>query len=152
MRYKYLLERSRGFTLIELLIAAAVFAFAITGILQMFISATFLDRVNRNKNIARNHAETVMEKIMESLKSETVDHLQAQISAGNWSWNYSTIGDNLGCASPYAYPCVLDNESITTSYNASTSDPLGINVTVSWENRAQTNMSSLCLETLVSQR
>jgi prepilin-type N-terminal cleavage/methylation domain-containing protein len=143
----------KGFTLVELLIAAAIFAFTMSGILLMFINCAFLDKANRNKSIATIHAEFVMEDIMEYMRSSDIGPLQTQIEAPlvAWNWNSSTIGNKLGCPSPYVYPCVLNSESITTSC-VHNSNPLDITVTVSWKDRAQTNTRSLALETLISKR
>lgn len=140
----------KGFTLIELLLAAAIFAFAMSGILYMFINTAFLDQANRNKSIATAHAEFAMEDIMEYMRTSDVSSLQTQIETPNlaWNWNTNTIGSKLGCASPYAYPCVLDSESITTTC-VHDSDPLDVTVTVSWKDRAQANTRSLALETLI---
>ena len=145
----------KGFTFLELLIAVAIFAFAMAGILLMFISCAFLDQANRNKSIATTHAEFEMEDIMEYMRNNELSSLQTQIEAASRYWDSSTtptIGNKLGCASPYVYPCVLNNETIQTTYDNTTTDPLGITVTVSWKDRAQTNTRSLQLETLISKR
>jgi len=67
------LTNKKSFTLSELIIATAIFAFAITGILQMFISCAFLDQANRNNNIAIVHAETALEYI-KSLSFNTIQN------------------------------------------------------------------------------
>jgi prepilin-type N-terminal cleavage/methylation domain-containing protein len=54
---------NRGFTFIELIFAIAIFAFAMAGILLLFINCAFLDTANREKAIAISHAETAMEYI-----------------------------------------------------------------------------------------
>jgi prepilin-type N-terminal cleavage/methylation domain-containing protein len=140
----------KGFTLIELLIATAIFVFAASGIVYMFINCAFLDQANRNKSIATTHAEFVMEDIMEYMRTNNVSSLQTQIETPNlaWNWNTNTMGSKSGCASPYAYPCVLNSESITTTC-VHGSDPLDVTVTVSWKDRAQANTRSLQLETLI---
>jgi len=148
------LMNKKGFTLVELLIAAVIFAFAMSGILLMFINCAFLDQANRNKSIAATHAEFVMEDIMEYMKSGDIGPIQDEIDSGAWDWNSSTtppIGNYLGCASPYVYPYVLNSESITTTYVTET-NPLDVTVTVSWKDRAQANLRSLTLETLISKR
>jgi prepilin-type N-terminal cleavage/methylation domain-containing protein len=129
------LMNKKGFTLPELLIAAAIFAIAMAGILQMFISSAFLDQANRNKSIAVTHAEFVMEDIMEYMRSGSGDLalLRTRIDLKDWTWDNTTIGQKLGCA---VYPCVLDSESIT----------------VNWRDRAQTNIRPLSLRTLISKR
>ncbi|MBU1912315.1 MAG: prepilin-type N-terminal cleavage/methylation domain-containing protein [Candidatus Omnitrophica bacterium] len=144
----------KGFTLVELLIAAAIFAFVMSGVLLMFINCAFLDQANRNKGIATTHAEFVMEDIMEYMRSGDLVPLQDEIDSGEWYWDSSTtppIGNYLGCTSPYVYPYVLNSESITTTYVTET-NPLDVTVTVSWKDRAQANPRSLTLETLISKR
>jgi prepilin-type N-terminal cleavage/methylation domain-containing protein len=148
---KMSLTNIKGFTFPELLIAAVIFALAMCGILLMFISCGFLDQANRNKNIAAGHAELVMENIIDYMRSGDLTPLQGQIDAATWNWDSDDIGAKLGCASPYVYPCVLDSESITTTYVAAT-NPLDVTVTVSWKDRAQTNTRSINLETLISKR
>ncbi len=152
----------KGFTLPEVLIAAAIFAFAIAAILKMFIGCAFLDQTNRNKGVATTHAEFVMEDIMEYMRNNTdsdpLASLQTTIDPpevggeGAWNWDSDTICNRLGCTSPCVYPCVLNNESIATSYNTNTTNPLEITVLVSWKDRAQTNTRSLELKTLISKR
>jgi len=139
----------KGFTLLELLIAAGIFAFAISGILLVFINCALLDKANRNKSIATSHAEFVIEDIMEYMRTNELDSLQNNIvNNGMWNWNNAAICNNLGCA-PCVYPCVLNSESITTSCINATS-PLEITVTVSWQDRAKTR--NLELKTLISKR
>lgn len=142
---------SKGFTLVELLIATIIFAFAISGILLLFIKCASLDQANRNASIATTHAESVMEDIMEYMRSADITPLQAQIETPNlaWNWNTATIGSKLACPSPYVYPCVLDNETITTTCVHS-SDPLEITVKVEW--KELTRQRSLELKTLISKR
>jgi prepilin-type N-terminal cleavage/methylation domain-containing protein len=139
---------NKGLTLLELLIAAAIFAFAMSGILYMFINCAFFDQANRNKSIATTHAEFVLEDIMEYMRSSDLNLLQTGIASGVWNWDSSTISNELGCT---GYPCVLNSELINTAYVSAT-DPLNITVTVRWKDRAQTNERNLTLETSISER
>lgn|GEM_PF-1914144 len=137
----------KGFTLPELLIAVMILAFVIAGILQVFITCALLDRANRNKSIAMAHAEFVMEDIMEYAR---VNELST-IDLNSWNWNSATIGNRLGCPSPYAYPCILNSETIVAAATGS-SNPLGVIITVSWKDRHNSNTRHLELETLISKR
>jgi len=143
------LMNKKGFTLSELLIAAAIFAFAMSGILLMFINCAFLDQANRNKSIAIIHAETAMEYI----RSQT----------------FSTIRNNL-CTSvvsplvpePVTWslgPATLNLSGLTSeSINAITTqtccsriplDWLDVTVNVSWLDKGQRSRS-LALGTSIS--
>ncbi len=146
-------ESKKGFSLFEVLVAAAIFAFAMAGILPVFIKCGLLDQTNRNKGISATHAEAIMEDIMEYMRNHETSDLQLNLA----TWNLNTvaaIGSQLGCTLPYVYPCVLDNESITTTY--SDADPVNhpplITVTVQWNNKLQTNARTLTLRTYTSKR
>lgn len=52
-----------GFTLMELMVAVGILAVAIIGLLSVFISVSFLSQANRNKIIAINDAQYVLEKV-----------------------------------------------------------------------------------------
>jgi len=156
-------KNSRGFTLPELLIAAMIFAFAASGILAMFINCAFLDQANRNKSIAAIHAEFIIEDIMEymrlNLNANPLTFLQEKIDPalggkGDWDLDSGTtvkIGDYFGCTFP-VYPCVLNNESISTTYDPLGTDPLEITVEVSWQDGAKTKTRYLELKTYISKR
>ncbi len=162
------LTNKKGFTLSELLLAAAIFAFAMSGILLMFVNCSFLDQANRNKSIATAHAEFVMEDIMEYMRNNTdltpISSLEGEIDDGTWNWDLCTICNELACNSPSlclvpckGYPCVLNGESITTTYTdvVFPEDPTKITeitVTVNWQDREQVNPRSLELKTKITKR
>ena len=52
-----------GFTLLELMVAVGILAVAITGLLAAFINASLLSLANRNKIIAINDGQYVLEKV-----------------------------------------------------------------------------------------
>ncbi len=54
---------NNGFTLLELMVAAGILVVAITGLLAAFINASFLSQANRNKIIAVNDAQYVLENL-----------------------------------------------------------------------------------------
>ncbi|MCX5713141.1 MAG: prepilin-type N-terminal cleavage/methylation domain-containing protein [Candidatus Omnitrophica bacterium] len=144
-------KNKKGFTLSELLIAAAIFALAMAGILQLFISCAFLDQANRNKSIASTHAEFTMEDIMEYMRNNELSSLQSQINSGNWNWNSATICSKLGCG-VCTYPSVLNSESIATTRFSSSTDPLDVMITVSWKDRPNASLRSLILKTEIAKR
>ncbi|MBN2830874.1 MAG: type II secretion system protein [Candidatus Omnitrophica bacterium] len=55
--------KKKGFTLPELLLAVAILAFAISGMLYLFVNCSFLNNSNRNLSIATSHGQFVMEGI-----------------------------------------------------------------------------------------
>ncbi|MDD3087992.1 MAG: prepilin-type N-terminal cleavage/methylation domain-containing protein [Candidatus Omnitrophica bacterium] len=124
-----------GFTLSELLLAVAILAFAMSGMLYLFVNCSFLDNANRNLSLAVSHGQFVMEDI----KDADFSSLQASINAGVWNWDAVAISAKGLTA--------LDNESIIT---ASTGvDPLHIVVTVLWKDRGSIDRSFI-LETLIA--
>lgn len=129
--------------------AGAIFAFAMTGILKMFILCTALDKANRNKSIAITHAEFVMEDIMEYLRNDAndINSLYEEIEdedKKSWDWASANItSKNL---------TVLDSEFIDTAAPSGIANPLHITITVNWKDTEQAKTRSLELETLMSKR
>ncbi|OQB12858.1 MAG: hypothetical protein BWY16_00355 [Candidatus Omnitrophica bacterium ADurb.Bin205] len=125
----------RGFTLSELLLAVAILAFAMSGMLYLFVNCSFLGNANRNLSLAVSHGQFVMEDI----KAAEFSGLQESINAGVWNWDAATISAKGLTA--------LNNESIIT---ASTGvEPLHIVVTVLWKDRGSIDRSFV-LETLIT--
>ncbi len=144
------LMNKKGFTLVELLMAVAILAFAMSGILLMFINCAFLDQANRNKSIATIHAETAMEYIRSQTFSTIQNNLCTSVVSPlvpepvTWSLGPATL--NLSG---------LTSESInaTTTSNCCSRIPLDwldITVEVKWKDRAQTNERNLKLGTSIS--
>lgn len=146
------IKKRKGFSLVEVLVTAAIFAFAMAGILQLFIKCAALDQSNQNKGIATTHAETVMEDITEYMRSHEPSSLQGYLE--HWNWNtVAAVSTNLGCAAA-VYPCVLNSETITTTYSDAdpTNHPPVITVTVRWKDRTLANERSLILKTFTAKR
>lgn len=139
------LMNKKGFTLIELLIAAAIFAFAMSGILLMFTNCAFLDEANRNKSIATIHAETAMEY----MRSQDFSTIQNNLCSGGVPTDWNLLSSlNL------SLPSGFTNESIkaTTTQNCCSESPLNwlvITVEVSWLDKGQRSRS-LTLGTSIS--
>jgi len=53
----------RGFTLAELLLAAAILAFALAGLLALFVNCLVLNETNRNFTLAYSNIQAKMEEI-----------------------------------------------------------------------------------------
>jgi Tfp pilus assembly protein PilW len=116
------MKGKKGVTLVELILAAAILAFAITGVLGVFTNCLILNTTNKDLTIASSHAQYVLEKI----RNTAFTGLQDAIESGTWNYTSSTINaTNL---------TALSGETITTVPGYST-DPLEVNVTVSWRDQ-----------------
>ena len=113
---------SKGFTLSELLLAAAILAFALSGLLLLFVNCMLLNAANRNLTIATSHAEFALEEI------ETTTFA----SIASATWNNATI------TSKGLTP--LNNESIVITVTGT--DLKNISVLASWLDRGQKNRST----------
>jgi hypothetical protein len=129
----------QGFTLAELLLAAAISTFALSGILFLFINCYFLNEANRNLSIAMSHAQYIMEDI----KNETtLQNIRDRITNGDWNLDATEInaeglqamrGESIttcccSAACQEASPCLV---------SCPATDPLGIYLRVSWQDRNQ---------------
>ncbi|MCX5706280.1 MAG: type II secretion system protein [Candidatus Omnitrophica bacterium] len=128
---------NKGFALPELLLAVAILAFALSGLLLLFINCAFLNEANRNLSIASSHTQFVMEDIREAA-STGFSSLKANINAGNWDWNSTAINTHGLTA--------LTNEAIDAQ--ASGTEPLDVIVTVTWKDRSGKDRS-IAIETLI---
>jgi len=120
----------RAFTLTELLLAAAILAFALTGLLMIFINCIFLNDANRNLTIAFTHAQFAMEEI----KNTDFASIASQ------TWNNATI------ISKGLVP--LNSESIIITVTGT--EPLDVLVTVNWKDRGVRDRSTV-LRTLITE-
>jgi Tfp pilus assembly protein PilV len=69
MRWK----SKKGFVLLEVLLATAIAAFAICGILLMYITGMDLIRTSRNSSIATNYAQGIMEQVRNTPSKDIPD-------------------------------------------------------------------------------
>ena len=122
MKNKHILSE-KGMTLPEMMLAAAILAFALVGILLLFVNCSLLNEASRNLTRAASHAQFVMEDI----KNASFAALKSNIEAGNWNWDINQIEGNE--LSP------LNNQTIVTQCIGT--DPLSIVVTVSWQDHRQ---------------
>lgn len=133
---------SKGFTLPELLLAAAILAFALSGLLLLFTNCILLNAANRNLSIATSHAQYIMEDI----KVAGFTGLETRIINNNgtptgWDLNVTQIE-----SAPYNLSA-LDTETIET--DCGSGDPLGVSVAVNWLDRAG-KARSIQLQTLIT--
>lgn len=108
-----------GFTLIELMIGAGILAFALCGIISGLVSFMLLAQMARDKTVAVNDAQRVMEQIWDTSFSSI-----ASIDWTDWAVNN-------GCDT-------LDNEQVNITFaypEALAADLLKITVTCTWQTR-----------------
>ena len=120
----------KGITLAEVLLAVAILAFALTGLLMIFINCIFLNDANRNLTIACTHAQFAMEEI------KNTDF--ASIASQTW--------DNATIISKGLVP--LDSESIIITVTET--EPLDVLVTLNWKDRGVRDRRT-ALETLITE-
>lgn len=130
------LRARAGFTLPELLLAAAILAFALSGILLLFINCIFLNESNRNLTTAITHAQFVLEEI----KNTTFNNIATNINAGTWDLN------SAGITAKGLIP--LSNESIDASVSGTTL--LDVTIPVSWRDFG-TRDRNFTLRTLIAE-
>ncbi len=128
----------RAFTLSELLLAAAILVLVLAGLLLLFLNCLILNEANRNLTVATSHAQYIMEQIKDTDFAE----VETNINAGNWDLDATEIG-----SSPYNFTA-LNGEVINASVTQS-GNPLGVSVTVQWNERGQRSRSTT-LETLIA--
>jgi type II secretory pathway pseudopilin PulG len=119
-----------GFSLAELLLAAGLLAFAISGILALFISCIFLNEGSRNTTLATSHAQYALEDLKNTSFGSIV----------SFSWDSEAIS-NKGLQP-------LNNESL--SCTVSGSFPKSIAVTVNWQDRGIRDRT-LSLNTIIAE-
>lgn len=124
--YPRLKLNKSGFTLAELLLGAAIMAFALAGLLALFISCMRFDEFNRNLSQATGHTQFVMEDIKNELAVGSLDDIRDKIDNGDWNWSAAggQIADN--GLSP------VSEEEIVTTYDEDDTDPLDVTVSVTW--------------------
>ncbi len=120
----------KGFTLAELILALAIFAFALAGLLSVFINCIFLNSSNSNLTIATGHAQYALEAV----KNTNFASIQ------NESWNTTVI------SSKGITP--LNSEAINISVTGTSL--LDVTATVSWKDRGTRNRS-FALQTLIAE-
>lgn len=115
----------KGLTLPELLMAALILAYALCGLVALFVNCSNLNEANRNTNIAVSHAQYIMSEIRDTPFAS----MKTLIDNGNWDWNTTSIINN--GLTP------LRNEAIDAQ--ATGTRPLQVTVVVSWQDRIGRN-------------
>ena len=112
---------SQGLSLAELLMAAAILAFALCGLIALFVNCSGLNKANRNLSTAVSHVQYVMETI----KYTPFADIQTNIDNATWNFTKTQINANGLIA--------LRNEAIATT--ATGTRPIQVTVTATWQDR-----------------
>jgi len=112
---------SQGLSLAELLMASAILAFALCGLIALFVNCSGLNESNRNLSIAVSHVQY----IMETIKYTPFADIQTNIDDGAWNLTMAQISASGLIA--------LRNEAITTT--ATGTRPLQVTATATWQDR-----------------
>lgn len=115
----------KGMSLVELMFAAGILAFALCGIVSLFVNCSKLNEANRNLSIAASHAQF----IMETIKYTPFANIKTNIDDEVWNWTTTQINANGLIA--------LRSEAIETS--AIGTRPLQVTVTSTWQDRTGRN-------------
>jgi len=114
---------SKGLSLVELMLAAGILAFALCGIIALFVNCSGLNEANRNLSIAASHAQYVME----SIKYTPFADIESDITSGTWNLTATQINASGLIA--------LRNETIATISTGTR--PLQVTVTSTWKDRTE---------------
>ena len=122
---------SKGLTLAELLLAAAILAFVLCGIIALFVNCSFLNEESHNLTIAVTHAQYIMEEIR---GEEDLDDIKTMIDSQSFTQLSGLIQEDISvcCFNP---PWVDSVSSCLASCLNDGADPLGVYVSVAWQNR-----------------
>ncbi len=130
-------KASKGYTLFELLVTVAILLVALVAILAAYTGSSAMVESNRNLTTANSHASYVLEDIRNTLFSS----IATNITNGTWNLNATAI------ASRGLTP--LNSETIATTQVGAATNPLDVQVVVSW-NDSRGRSKSITLRTLVS--
>lgn len=116
-------------TLTEILLATVIILIAAVAIIQFYISSSGLSDINREESTAMTHLISMMEAIKCTPFSNIVVDFPDGVPDGTASNSYATIVGGYE----------LNGEQIVVSYVNPSSDPLEINVGLTWQDRRGTS-------------
>lgn len=119
------INSNRGMTLVEILFAAAIIVTTTVAILQFYLSTLNLSEINKEANIAAFHLTAMTEAIKCTPFSEITVDFPDGVTDGMPGNNYATIVGGY----------ILKDEHIVVTYVDPDSDPLEVNVGVSWQDK-----------------
>ncbi|MFC1658583.1 hypothetical protein ACFL1D_04260 [Candidatus Omnitrophota bacterium] len=138
-------KHTRGLTLAELLLAAAIMAFVICGLIALFVNCSFLNEGNRNLTMALSHAQYIMEEIR---NEGDLDQIKTMIDNQSFTGLSGLSSESISVCCydmPWANPASSCLESCITDGG----NPLGVYVSVSWQDRRQ-RTRQVALHTLMT--
>lgn len=126
------IKSNKGMTLMEIMVAAAVFVIGLAALLSGLLSAVYFMENSRETTIAASDLRTMMEDIRSSPFSDLTTDFPNGVQDGPVGNPYPTI------VGGYA----LRNEHISVTYTDPDTDPLEINVLLSWQDKRGRSYSS----------
>lgn len=153
MRWK----SKKGFVLPEVMLAAVIAAFAICGMLLMYITAMDLIRTSKNASIATNYAQGIMEQIRNTSFTEMPDMVFEIVEVDGTVTKYFPIIVNADLTR-WNFPLLVDilrTSSCTVFVDDKDLDLLelrNVTVSVSWRQPGRNIDSTVELATQVARR
>ncbi len=118
------LRDETGLTLVEALVAIAILAFAVTGIIQFYLSSVAVSEINQEETMALSHLVNMAEAVKCTPFSNITSDFPDGVADGTGN-SYAGIVGGYG----------LTEECIVVSYDDPDSDPLEIIISASWQDK-----------------
>lgn len=143
----------KGFVLPEVMLAAAIAAFAICGILLMYITAMDLIRTSKNASVATNYAQGIMEQVRNT-PFKNIPDMVFEVEVGGVTTKYFPIVVNSNLTRwSFPLPVVtLPASSCAVYVDATDSDLLLVTISVCWRQSNRTVDSTVELATQMANR
>jgi len=142
-------KSKKGFVLPEVMLAAAIAAFAVCGILLMYVTAMDLIRTSKNASIATNYAQRVMEQVRNTSFKDIPDMIIIENGT-----NYLPVVIN-PVITRWNFPLpvvILPVSNCLVQVDFSNPELLLVTISVSWRQSNRTVDSTMELVTQVAER